>query len=360
MSTVSYRHIRKSFDSNEVIKGANLEIADGEFVVFVGPSGCGKTTLLRLLAGLEELTSGQILIDDKDVTNTPAKDRNIAMVFQNYALYPHMTVAQNIGFGLKLRGSKKAEIAQKTSEAAQLLGLSDLLERKPRQLSGGQRQRVAMGRAIVREPSVFLMDEPLSNLDAQLRSQMRADIKKLQQRLGVTTIYVTHDQVEAMTMADRIVVLQDGEIVQVGTPRELYDNPVNSFVAGFIGQPKMNFIEVSRDGNNCFADAGGIKVPLVGNLKTRADNVDKCLLGIRPKDISPVNGKAYPVTWPAQVSLVEPLGGETLIHAMVGDNNITMQVDKSITCRAGDFIELGIDPETTPLYLFHSETGSVL
>lgn len=357
MSTVKYQNVKKSFDDNLVIQGADLEIQDGEFVVFVGPSGCGKTTLLRLLAGLETPTSGEIIIDGKDVTNISPKERNIAMVFQNYALYPHMSVAQNIGFGLKLRGASKSDIAEKTRIAADLLGLGELLDRKPRQLSGGQRQRVAMGRAIVREPSVFLMDEPLSNLDAQLRTQMRAEIKKLQQSLGVTTIYVTHDQVEAMTMADRIVVLQGGEIVQVGTPHDLYDNPVNSFVASFIGQPKMNMIEVSREGDACFACADGITVPLIGQLKQRADNVDRCVLGVRPKDISPVNGQAYPVVWSAQVSLVEPLGGETLIHATVGETNITMQVEKSYTCQSGDRIEIGIDPETTPLYLFHSETG---
>ncbi len=360
MSTVRYLNAQKSFGDVSVIKGVDLEIKDGEFVVFVGPSGCGKTTLLRLLSGLEDMSGGQVFIGDRDVTHVSAKDRNIAMVFQNYALYPHMTVGENIGFGLKLRGAGKQEIREKTMQAAELLGLADFLDRKPRQLSGGQRQRVAMGRAIVREPAVFLMDEPLSNLDAQLRSQMRADIKKLQQRLGITTIYVTHDQVEAMTMADRIVVLQGGEIVQVGTPRELYDSPANRFVASFIGQPKMNFMEFSRNGDGCLVNTGGVHLPLEGSLRARVDSLDKCTLGIRPKDIAPVRDGAAPVIWPARVNLVEPLGGETLVHTSVGDGEILLEVDKEIQCRAGDVIDLGIDPRTTPLYLFHPQTGVAL
>lgn len=360
MSTVNYRHVKKSFDDHQVIKGADLDINDGEFVVFVGPSGCGKSTLLRLLAGLEDVTSGQVFIDGIDVSNVSVKNRNIAMVFQNYALYPHMTVAENIGFGLKLRGAGKTEITQKSTDAARLLGLSELLDRKPRQLSGGQRQRVAMGRAIVREPSVFLMDEPLSNLDAELRNQMRVDIKQLQQRLGVTTIYVTHDQVEAMTMADRIVVLKEGEIVQVGTPRELYDNPVNSFIAGFIGQPKMNFMEMSRNASGCFIDAGGIKIPLTEDMEHRVKNVNNCLIGIRPRSFTLANGGDCPVVWSSKVNLVEPLGGETLIHVSVGKKKITLHVDKSVTCKVGDVLDIGIDPSTTPLYLFHAETGLAL
>jgi multiple sugar transport system ATP-binding protein len=242
MARVAIRDVAKFYGAVEALKGVSVDVVDGEFLVLVGPSGCGKSTLLRMIAGLEEISAGEIIIGDKVVNDLSPKERDIAMVFQNYALYPHMTVAENMGFSLRLGGAPKAEIKQKVDRAAAILGLQDLLDRQPRQLSGGQRQRVAMGRAIVRDPQVFLFDEPLSNLDAKLRVQMRAEIKELHQRLGTTTIYVTHDQIEAMTMADKIVVLRDGVVEQLGTPLELYDSPANMFVAGFIGSPSMNFI----------------------------------------------------------------------------------------------------------------------
>src|SRR5919106_2541598 len=243
MAAVEIRNVRKAFGSTAVIHGVSVDIGDGEFVVLVGPSGCGKSTLLRMIAGLENITSGEIRIGERVVNRVPPKERDIAMVFQNYALYPHMTVAANMGFSLKLRGAPKTEIETRVRRAAEILGLVPLLERYPRQLSGGQRQRVAMGRAIVRDPKVFLFDEPLSNLDAKLRVQMRGEIKELHQRLKTTTVYVTHDQVEAMTMADKIVVLHDGVVEQIGAPLELYDRPNNLFVAGFIGSPAMNFVK---------------------------------------------------------------------------------------------------------------------
>src|ERR687883_1909233 len=263
MSSVQIRDVRKSFGNFEVLHGVSIPIEDGEFVVLVGPSGCGKSTLLRMLAGLENITSGTISIGDRVVNNVQPKERDIAMVFQNYALYPHMTVADNMGFSLKLRGAKAEEISSGVKRAAEILALTPLLERYPRQLSGGQRQRVAMGRAIVRDPQVFLFDEPLSNLDAKLRVQMRAEIKALHQRLTTTIIYVTHDQIEAMTMADRIVVMRDGRIEQIGTPLELYDKPANMFVAGFIGSPAMNFLEgtLRRTNGEAWVEAqGGIRL----------------------------------------------------------------------------------------------------
>ena len=264
MSSVHIRDVRKSFGSFEVLHGVTITIDDGEFVVLVGPSGCGKSTLLRMMAGLENITAGKIRIGDRVVNNVPPKERDIAMVFQNYALYPHMTVADNMGFSLKLRGAKQEEISQGVNRAAEILGLTPLLERYPRQLSGGQRQRVAMGRAIVRDPQVFLFDEPLSNLDAKLRVAMRTEIKELHQRLKTTTVYVTHDQIEAMTMADKIVVMHDGIVEQMGTPLELYDKPENQFVAGFIGSPAMNFLKgkVKSNGTAGFEGPNGVKLPL--------------------------------------------------------------------------------------------------
>src|SRR5215470_6337065 len=264
MANVSIRNVRKSFGSSEVLHGVSVEIDDGEFVVLVGPSGCGKSTLLRMIAGLENITAGEISIGERVVNNVPPKERDIAMVFQNYALYPHMTVAANMSFSLKLRGAPKAEIESRVARAADILGLGHLLDRYPRQLSGGQRQRVAMGRAIVRDPQVFLFDEPLSNLDAKLRVQMRTEIKELHQRLETTTVYVTHDQIEAMTMADRIVVMHDGLVEQIGTPLELYDRPDNQFVAGFIGSPATNFLKgrIKANGVAGFEGPEGVKLPL--------------------------------------------------------------------------------------------------
>ncbi|MFL5088165.1 MAG: ABC transporter ATP-binding protein, partial [Xanthobacteraceae bacterium] len=257
MASVLLRDVRKAFGATEVIHGVDVAIGDGEFVVLVGPSGCGKSTLLRMIAGLEHITSGEIRIGDRVVNALPPKERDVAMVFQNYALYPHMTVAANMGFSLKLRGAPKREIEERVARAAEILGLSHLLQRYPRQLSGGQRQRVAMGRAIVRDPQVFLFDEPLSNLDAKLRVAMRTEIKELHQRLETTTVYVTHDQIEAMTMADKIVVMHDGLVEQIGAPLELYDRPDNMFVAGFIGSPAMNFLAGRIDGGGEFEGPGG-------------------------------------------------------------------------------------------------------
>ncbi|MEI8276861.1 MAG: sn-glycerol-3-phosphate ABC transporter ATP-binding protein UgpC, partial [Hyphomicrobiales bacterium] len=264
MASVAIRDVRKSYGATAVIHGVDISITDGEFVVLVGPSGCGKSTLLRMIAGLENITGGEISIGDRVVNNLPPKERDIAMVFQNYALYPHMTVAANMAFSMKLRGAPQSEIDTRVNRAAAILDLGPYLERYPRQLSGGQRQRVAMGRAIVRDPQVFLFDEPLSNLDAKLRVQMRTEIKELHQRLKTTTVYVTHDQIEAMTMADKIVVMHDGIVEQIGTPLELYDNPANQFVAGFIGSPAMNFLKgtIRINGSAMFEGPNGVKLPV--------------------------------------------------------------------------------------------------
>src|SRR5919197_4518167 len=303
MASVAIHNVRKAFGSTPVIHGVDISIRDGEFVVLVGPSGCGKSTLLRMIAGLENITSGEIRIGDRVVNAMPPKERDVAMVFQNYALYPHMTVAANMGFSLKLRGAPKREIAARVKRAAEILGLAHLLERYPRQLSGGQRQRVAMGRAIVRDPQVFLFDEPLSNLDAKLRVQMRTEIKALHQRLRTTSIYVTHDQVEAMTMADRIVVMHDGRVEQIGTPLELYDHPANLFVAGFIGSPAMNMLGGSIDGN-AFVAADGARI----DLRTVPANSDgrPVTLGVRPEHFH-----LDPNGLPAEILTVEPTGSET-------------------------------------------------
>ncbi len=357
MALVRYRNVRKSFGAHEIIRGVDLDIVDGEFIVFVGPSGCGKTTLLRLLAGLEHLTSGEIFIGGNEVSDVPARNRNIAMVFQNYALYPHMTVAGNMAFGLKLRGVPRAERDEKVRAAARLLNLQDLLDRKPRQLSGGQRQRVAMGRAIVREPDVFLMDEPLSNLDAQLRAQMRKEIKDLQHRLGTTMIYVTHDQVEAMTMADRIVVIKDGEIQQFGAPAELFERPANRFVAGFIGSPAMNFVDLTRRDGRTFASRAGHLLPLDGSLDGVLGSADRITLGVRPKDLALAGGTGAGLAWPGTVRTVEPLGGETLVHADLGGEMLTVQLDGTVPLQPGETIELGFDPARSPIHLFEQASG---
>src|ERR1700676_3259982 len=286
MASVAIRDVRKAFGAVQVIHGVDIAIDDGEFVVLVGPSGCGKSTLLRMIAGLENITGGEIRIGERVVNNVPPKERDIAMVFQNYALYPHMTVADNMSFSMRLRGAPKAEIDQRVKRAAEILGLSPLLERFPRQLSGGQRQRVAMGRAIVRDPQVFLFDEPLSNLDAKLRVQMRTEIKELHQRLRTTTVYVTHDQIEAMTMADKIVVMQDGVVEQAGLPLDLYDHPDNKFVAGFIGSPAMNFLygELSMNGGQPWVEtANGAKLPIT--TAPAASDGTPVIYGIRPEHL---------------------------------------------------------------------------
>ncbi len=338
MANVTINKAGKHYGNFEALKGVSVDIADGEFVVLVGPSGCGKSTLLRMIAGLEEISSGEIGIGNRVVNDLPPKERDIAMVFQNYALYPHMTVAQNMGFSLKLKGVPKAEIKAKVDRAAQILGLQSLLDRQPRQLSGGQRQRVAMGRAIVRDPQVFLFDEPLSNLDAKLRVQMRAEIKELHQRLKTTTIYVTHDQVEAMTMADKIVVMKDGIIEQAGSPLELYDRPQNVFVAGFIGSPSMNFIQGSMVAEG-FKTTDGIILPVAN----RADGATT--YGIRPEHL-----KLDPNGIEVEIVVLEPTGSETSVLARLGTQTITGIFRERITQEPGT--KLRVTPDLSLVHLF--------
>src|SRR6187402_681018 len=305
MAGVEIRNVRKAFGATQVIHGVTIDIVDGEFVILVGPSGCGKSTLLRMIAGLENISGGEIRIGERVVNTVPPKDRDIAMVFQNYALYPHMSVADNMGFSLKLKGIPKSEIAVRVNRAADILGLQPLLDRLPRQLSGGQRQRVAMGRAIVRDPQVFLFDEPLSNLDAKLRVQMRTEIKELHQRLKTTTVYVTHDQIEAMTMADKIVVMHDGLVEQIGAPLELYDKPKNVFVAGFIGSPAMNFLNgtIRANGALAFEGPGGIRLPL--SVVPQGSDGRSAVYGVRPEHFMLGDDGAD-----AEVQVVEPTGAE--------------------------------------------------
>ena len=335
MAEVRLKEVRKVFDKEVVaVDGANIEIADKEFVVLVGPSGCGKSTTLRMIAGLEEITSGEIYIDGQLVNDVPPKDRDIAMVFQNYALYPHMTVYQNMAFGLKLRKYPKEEIDARVREAAEILGIEDLLERKPKALSGGQRQRVAVGRAIVRKPKVFLFDEPLSNLDAKLRVQMRAEISKLHSRLEATMIYVTHDQVEAMTMGDRIVVMKDGLIQQIDTPLNLYNHPINQFVAGFIGSPSMNLVSGSLTGNGSGMtfDEGKMQIALPAGHSDRLRDFtgQTVTMGIRPEDIhdlDAVTPGAVTAEIGATVEVVEPMGNEVFLYLTTGKSSFVARVD---------------------------------
>jgi multiple sugar transport system ATP-binding protein len=335
MAEVVLKDVRKVFDKDVVaVDDANIEIKDREFVVLVGPSGCGKSTTLRMVAGLEEVTSGEIYIDGSLVNDIPPKDRDIAMVFQNYALYPHMTVYQNMAFGLKLRKYPKQEIESRVREAADILGIQELLERKPKALSGGQRQRVAVGRAIVRKPKVFLFDEPLSNLDAKLRVQMRTEISKLHRRLDATMIYVTHDQTEAMTMGDRIVVMKDGQIQQNDTPLNLYNHPVNQFVAGFIGSPSMNFIQgrLEAEGDGLVFDEGHLRLPLP---KEHHDGLQgyvgkDLMMGVRPEDIHDPDTMGRGVEADeieAQVEVVEPMGNEVLLYLTTGKSSFVARVD---------------------------------
>ncbi|MGV2102784.1 ABC transporter ATP-binding protein [Rhizobium sp. 21-4511-3d] len=341
MGAVTLEGVTKSFGSAAVIKGVDLDIADGEFCVFVGPSGCGKSTLLRMIAGLEDISSGKLAIDGKDMTRVGTAQRGVAMVFQSYALYPHMTVAENIGFGLKMTGHPKAMITERIRQAAVMLQLEALLDRKPSQLSGGQRQRVAIGRAIVRNPEVFLFDEPLSNLDASLRVQMRTEISKLHQDLKSTMIYVTHDQVEAMTMADKIVVLQAGLVEQVGTPMELYHRPKNMFVAGFIGSPKMNFLKAvasAIDGGIRVTLPGGASIDVAGSGAVRSGQ--EVTLGIRPEHLESQEGD---VLLDGTVRLAERLGSETMLHITLTENSgITAKADGLSTARPGDKIAVAI------------------
>ena len=345
--------VRKSFGSLEIIHGVSISVEDGEFVILVGPSGCGKSTLLRMIAGLESISSGELRIDGRVVNNVPPKERDIAMVFQNYALYPQMTVAKNMSFSLELARRPKAEIVEKVNKAADILGLKPLLERYPRQLSGGQRQRVAMGRAIVRDPAVFLFDEPLSNLDAKLRVQMRAEIKALQQRLASTTIYVTHDQIEAMTMADKIVVLHDGVVEQIGSPLELYDRPANLFVAGFIGSPAMNFIRGRFEGGPppTLLTSSGAKVPLGAAPRVAAGS--EIIMGVRPEHVS-LGG---PRAMPAQIMVIEPTGYETQVVANFAEQDIVCVFRERLSGRPGDNIALTFEG---PLHFFDAQTGEAI
>ncbi len=335
MASVGLCAVCKSFDQVSIIKDVSLEIENGEFVALVGPSGSGKSTLLRMIAGLETVSSGMIKIDDRVVTNMPPKHRDIAMVFQSYALYPHMTVAENLGFALKLRGWKKSEIQQRVAEAADSLNLTPLLGRYPRQLSGGQRQRVATGRAIVRDPAVFLFDEPLSNLDASLRVKVRAELRQLHRRLGVTSIYVTHDQVEAMTMADKIVVLRDGRIEQVGAPLELYDCPINTFVATFIGSPSMNLIEGTHRANSMTLNDGSA---LSVDPALALDEGAAMTIGIRPDHIDVVGEGGNGVV--ARIVALEPTGAETLVMAELAGSPVTVVTKERLSSKPGDPIWL--------------------
>jgi multiple sugar transport system ATP-binding protein len=352
MATVQLNQIRKAFDATEIIKGVDLTIHDRELTVFVGPSGCGKSTLLRLIAGLEEITSGDLLIDGQRVNDVPPAKRGLALVFQSYALYPHMNVEENMSFSLKLAGIPKTERKQKVLEAARILNLESYLDRKPKELSGGQRQRVAIGRAIVRNPRVFLFDEPLSNLDAALRVRMRLELTRLHHQLGATMIYVTHDQVEAMTMADRIVVLRAGIVEQVGTPMDLYHHPRNLFVAGFIGSPKMNFLEaiVQHDVTLRLADnvTSASPVPLQPGAKLT--------IGIRPEHLTLTNPSFSSL--PAKVQVVEHLGSESYVHLQTtAGEALVLRVNGETTVRPDDQVHLGLDPNF--LHLFDSDGNTI-
>ena len=350
MAPVALREVRKSFGTVEVIHGVNVDITDGEFVILVGPSGCGKSTLLRMIAGLEQISKGDIMIGERVVNNVPPKERDIAMVFQNYALYPHMTVADNMGFSLKLRRTEKKLIEERVRRAAEILGLTELLARYPRQLSGGQRQRVAMGRAIVRDPQVFLFDEPLSNLDAKLRVAMRTEIKELHQRLGTTTVYVTHDQIEAMTMADKIVVMHDGEVEQVGAPLDLYDKPRNLFVAGFIGSPAMNFLngKIVKDSGPWFETSNGRRLPVPSSTAAREGQA--VVYGIRPEHLT-VSDNGTEV----EVSVVEPTGAEVQIFARLDGQQITAVLRERLLMKPGSTVKLA--PEKDYVHIFDAQSG---
>jgi multiple sugar transport system ATP-binding protein len=355
MASVTIRNVRKSFGVSEVIHGVSVDIDDGEFVILVGPSGCGKSTLLRMVAGLESITSGEIAIADRVVNAVPPKERDIAMVFQNYALYPHMKVFDNMAFSLKLRGTERSEIERRVNEAAEILGLSPLLDRYPRQLSGGQRQRVAMGRAIVRHPKVFLFDEPLSNLDAKLRVAMRTEIKALHQRVGGTTVYVTHDQIEAMTMADKIVVMQGGYVEQIGAPLALYDRPDNVFVAGFIGSPAMNFLrgKIQLNGSTSLLTDSGETVPLPG--AQGAGNGRDVILGIRPEHLR-LSQTAEGIS--ADVVVTEPTGSEVLIVAKHGEDDINAVFRERFQPKPGE--RLRFVPDPGHIHLFDATTRKAL
>jgi len=364
MAQVSIRKVEKQYESYKAVHGIDLEIADEEFVVLVGPSGCGKSTTLRMVAGLEEITGGEIWIGGDLVNDVPPRDRDIAMVFQNYALYPHMTVFENMAFGLKLRKFPREEIKKRVDEAARILDITSLLERRPKALSGGQRQRVAMGRAIVRNPRVFLFDEPLSNLDAKLRVQMRTEIKKVHQTVRTTTVYVTHDQVEAMTLADRVVVMNQGRIEQVGPPQELYHNPATRFVAGFIGSPAMNFIPVR------VMNEGGLQVQLPGGerLMVPPQRTNRyaqfagkeMTLGIRPEHLTETHDSEKPGVgrMNANVEVVEPMGMETMVHFKIGKDELTARIDPAVHAAPNEVLPLAVD--MNQMHLIDPASGRVV
>ena len=365
MASVTYDHVYKRFGETIAVNDMNIDVADQEFLVLVGPSGCGKTTALRLLAGLEEISDGRILIGDRTVIDVAPKDRDIAMVFQSYALYPHLSVYDNMAFGLKLRKLPKEEIKRRVNEAAEILGIQDLLERKPRQLSGGQRQRVAVGRANVREPKVFLFDEPLSNLDAKLRVAMRAEINKLHQRLNTTFIYVTHDQTEAMTMATRIAVINKGILQQVDSPQNLYDNPNNLFVAGFIGSPAMNFFpaKLRKDNGRLMVDGStfAIAIPdeFAGPYQAHAGK--NVIFGIRPENIHDPNyvpPNVHTETIESQVDVTELMGNEIFLHMLSGQNTFVARVDPRSKLRVGEKVQIAFDMDS--IHIFDAETEETI
>ncbi|NBB85652.1 MAG: sn-glycerol-3-phosphate ABC transporter ATP-binding protein UgpC [Bacteroidetes bacterium] len=367
MARVKLEQVRKVYENGYVaVHGADFEVRDGEFLVLVGPSGCGKSTMLRMIAGLEAITEGRLFIGDSVVNDVPPKDRDIAMVFQNYALYPHMTVFDNMGFGLKLRKFDQERLRERVEQAADILGIESILDRKPKQLSGGQRQRVAVGRAIVRKPQVFLFDEPLSNLDAKLRVQMRTEISKLHRQLGTTMIYVTHDQVEAMTMGDRIVVLKDGYVQQIDTPLNLYDRPVNSFVAGFIGSPSMNFVSgtvLREDGLRFRAMGNTFTIELTDELASHLSDYEgkEVTLGIRPEDLY-VAGSPYITTAVAEapmlIDVIEPMGNEIVVYASTLDQEIVARVSPQPLPDPGQSLDMALD--LTKLHFFDAETGEAI
>jgi multiple sugar transport system ATP-binding protein len=366
MADVSLRKVVKRYDDVEAVRGIDLDIADHEFVVLVGPSGCGKSTTLRMIAGLEDITDGDIMIGGDVVNDVPPKDRDIAMVFQNYALYPHMTVAENMSFGLRLKHYPKAEIKSRVTEAARMLDITDLIDRRPKQLSGGQRQRVAMGRAIVRNPKVFLFDEPLSNLDAKLRVQMRIEIKKVHQKVRTTTVYVTHDQVEAMTLADRVVVMNKGCIEQIGTPNDLYHKPATRFVAGFIGSPAMNFVpchleETGGQVSLRLTDRIALPLPLARAAQyQKVPRNEKLLLGIRPEHIT--EARPHPETgvetFQAVADVTEPMGMETLVYFTLDGTQVCARVNPNAGAREGAPLRMAVDLNN--MHLLNEGTGVVL
>jgi sn-glycerol 3-phosphate transport system ATP-binding protein len=353
MADIRLKGVRKTYDKLEVVHGVDVDIADGEFIVIVGPSGCGKSTVLRMIAGLEKITGGEIAIAGKRVNDVEPKDRNIAMVFQNYALYPHMTVYENMSYGLRIRRMPPAEIRQRVERAAKILELSHLLERRPRELSGGQRQRVAMGRAIVREPAAFLFDEPLSNLDAKLRVQMRLEIQKLHRELRTTSIFVTHDQVEAMTLADRMIVMNAGIVEQIGRPIEVYENPASLYVAGFIGSPAMNFLPGNRVGDEVEV-APGVRLPLPAELRAAAPTA--ITVGVRPEHL--VRDQPGTAPFRIEVETVEALGADSLVHGAFGQGTLIARVDGHATPEPGTRIDFHAKPGR--VYFFDTATGKRL